>query len=133
MGTTQSTRTNAKEITFSSPVDGKTKPSSVSGRKITHPEISTTNRNNINVDAVNPEDEEESVTEYVDTDDSLFDENEVYDFDFDDDSDDEEEEEGKLFVVAVVVVVALLFFLLLLFLMLLSPSSRCCLSILLGC
>ncbi|KAL3937591.1 MAG: hypothetical protein SGBAC_007331 [Bacillariaceae sp.] len=124
MGTTQSTRTNAKEITFSSPtIDGKTKPSSASGRKITHPEISTTNRSvadvahvkvvsfddnnndndnstntntNISYAAVNPENnEEDSVTEYVDTDDSLFDENEVYDFDFEDDSDDDEEEDEE--------------------------------------
>jgi hypothetical protein len=97
MGTTQSTRTNAKEITFSSPIDGKTKPSSVSGRK-THPEISSNRSVVVSFDddvVVAPENEEEIVTEYVDTDDSLFDENEVYDFDFEDDSDDDEVEEEE--------------------------------------
>ncbi|CAJ1964514.1 unnamed protein product [Cylindrotheca closterium] len=92
MGTTQSTRTNAKEITFSSP-NGKNQPSSVSGRK-TQPEISYKKHVVFSFnDEVIQENEEESVTDYDDTDDSLFDENEVFDFEGDTDDDDEEEDE----------------------------------------
>eukprot|EP00526_Cylindrotheca_closterium_P007270 CAMPEP_0113615026 /NCGR_PEP_ID=MMETSP0017_2-20120614/7482_1 /TAXON_ID=2856 /ORGANISM="Cylindrotheca closterium" /LENGTH=695 /DNA_ID=CAMNT_0000524237 /DNA_START=86 /DNA_END=2170 /DNA_ORIENTATION=- /assembly_acc=CAM_ASM_000147 len=101
MGTTQSTHTNAKEITLSSPSNGnqKNEPSSVSGRKTQQSEISNP-RVLVSFDddvVVHENNEEDSVTDFCDTDDSLFDENEVYDFEdySNDDADDEDEEDEE--------------------------------------
>eukprot|EP00526_Cylindrotheca_closterium_P017564 CAMPEP_0113639394 /NCGR_PEP_ID=MMETSP0017_2-20120614/20664_1 /TAXON_ID=2856 /ORGANISM="Cylindrotheca closterium" /LENGTH=308 /DNA_ID=CAMNT_0000550601 /DNA_START=118 /DNA_END=1040 /DNA_ORIENTATION=+ /assembly_acc=CAM_ASM_000147 len=101
MGTTQSTHTNAREITLSSPSNGnqKNEPSSVSGRKTQQSEISNP-RVLVSFDddvVVHENNEEDSVTDFCDTDDSLFDENEVYDFEdySNDDADDEDEEDEE--------------------------------------